>query len=63
MLTITETPHRGPARTWYATDEIDFCNKVSAANPHCGEIPDFRTFGDFVAYLRDDLRDLTITED
>lgn len=61
MLTIIETPHRGPARTWHAKDREDFCTKVLASAAHSDLSPD-ATYEEIVKWLDSDLQKLEITE-
>jgi hypothetical protein len=60
-ITVTETPHRGPVRTWTATNREDFCLKVLAANPRADLSPN-ASYDELVRWLGSDLRALDIQE-
>jgi hypothetical protein len=60
-ITVTETPHRGPVRTWTAENREDFCLKVLAAHPRADLDPN-ATFDELATFLRSDLRSLDIEE-
>ena len=62
MLTITEIPHRGEPRTWTAESEDDFCARVMQANPRAGDLSPDMPYEEVVAWLRRDLRGLTIEQ-
>ena len=59
MLRITEYPHQGPAKSWEAANEEDFCLRVLRANPRA-DIDPRSNYATVVAWLRADLRALSI---
>ncbi len=63
MLTIIETPHRGPVREWTAKDKEDFVQKLLASNLDSGSLDPDMTYEAAVEWLRSDLRSLDIRQD
>lgn len=62
MLTITETPHRGPTRTWTCADEDDFCVRIMRTYPRGTWYPNW-SFKEFRAWYADEFRQLDIVEE
>jgi hypothetical protein len=69
MITVTEYPHRGDARTWTASSETDFVDKVCAKLDLQGRFDEsmsisscapIEQFSAARAVLADDLRSLDI---